>query len=224
MAHHVMDQLRSNGKVTRSQLGVTVQQVTEDMAQSLGLEHTGGAIVSSVAEGSAAQRAGIKQGDVIESFNGQPVHDFNSLRNHVADTAPGTNATVTIVRDGAKKSLTVKLEEANPEKAARNDGGESKSDTAALGIAVAPLTPELASRLGMDKDAKGVVVEDVNPDGRAADAGLQPGDVIAQVNRAPVRSVEDLQSAVKNGGDKPVLLLVNRKGTQIFVTVRPANG
>jgi serine protease Do len=76
----------------------------------------------------------------------------------------------------------------------------------------------------VDKDAKGVVVEEVNPDGRAADAGLQPGDVIAQVNRHPVQSVEELRAAVKNGGDKPVLLLVNRKGTEIFVTVRPANG
>jgi serine protease Do len=198
--------------------------VTEDMAQSLGLKHAGGAIVASVAQGSAAERAGIKQGDVIESFNGQPVHDFNSLRNHVAETAPGTNANVTIVRDGAEKSMTVKLEEANPEQVANDRDGASKDDTAALGIAVAPLTPELANRLGVDTDAKGVVVEEVNPDGRAADAGLQPGDVIAQVNRRPVQSVEDLRSAVKTGGDKPVLLLVNRKGTQIFVTVRPANG
>jgi serine protease Do len=194
------------------------------MAQSLGLKHAGGAIVVSVANGSAADRAGIKQGDVIESFNGQPVHDFNSLRNHVADTAPGTNSTVAVVRDGAEKSLTVKLEEANPEKVALTDGGESKGDPTALGIAVAPLTPELANRLGVDRDAKGVVVEDVNPDGRAADAGLQPGDVIAQVNRRPVQSVEDLRTAVKNGGDKPVLLLINRKGTETFVTVRPANG
>jgi serine protease Do len=224
MAHHVMDQLRTSGKVTRAQLGVTVQQVTEDMAQSLGLKHAGGAIVSSVSEGSAAARGGIKQGDVIEAFNGQPVQDFNSLRNHVADTPPGSDATVTIVRDGSEKTLTVKLDEANPEKTARNEDSDSKSDTAALGIAVEPLTPALADRLGVDKDAKGVVVQDVNPDGRAADAGVQPGDVIAQVNRRPVQSVDDLRSAVKNGGNKPVLLLVNRKGTQIFMTVRPANG
>jgi Do/DeqQ family serine protease len=223
MAHHVMDQLRTSGKVTRAQLGVTVQQVTEDMAQSLGLKHAGGAIVASVSDGSAAARAGIKQGDVIESFNGQPVRDFNSLRNHVADTAPGSDATVTIVRDGSEKTLTVKLDQANPEQA-RNDGGDSKSDTAALGLKVEPLTPALANRLGVDTDAKGVVVQDVNPDGRAADAGVQPGDVIAQVNRQPVQSVDDLRAAVKNGGDKPVLLLVNRKGTQIFMTVRPANG
>ena len=225
MAHHVMDQLKTNGKVTRSQLGVTVQQVTEDMAQSLGLKHPGGAIVASVTPDSAADHAGIKQGDVIESFNGQPVHDFNSLRNRVAETAPGTSANVTIVRDGAEKSVTVKLEEANPENSARDERGGSKGDnTATLGIAVEPLTPQLADRLGVDPGTKGVVVDDVDPDGRAADAGLQAGDVIAQVNRRPVQSVDDLRSAVKNGGDKPVLLLVNRKGTQIFVTVRPANG
>ena len=90
MAKNVMDQLRTKGKVTRSQLGVTVQQVTSDMAQSLGLKHVGGAIVSAVTPGSAADRAGVKQGDVIQSFNGQPVQDFNALRNRVADAEPGT--------------------------------------------------------------------------------------------------------------------------------------
>jgi serine protease Do len=220
MAHRVMGQLRSNGKVTRSQLGVTVQQVTEDMAQSLGLKHAGGAIVSSVGTGSAAERAGIKQGDVIQSFNGQPVNNFNSLRNRVADTAPGSDATVTIVRDGAEKTVTVKLDEASPAKGAREDrGGSGEDDKAALGVSVAPLTPELANRLGL-KNAKGIVVQEVNPDGRAADAGLQAGDVIEQVNRTPVQSVDELRAAVKRSADKPVLLLVNRQGTDIFVTVR----
>jgi Do/DeqQ family serine protease len=222
MAHHVMDQLRSSGKVTRSQLGVTVQQVTEDMAQSLGLKHAGGAIVSSVTAGSAAERAGIKQGDVIQSFNGQPVNNFNSLRNRVADTAPGSNATVTVTRDGAEKTLTVKLDEASPAKGAREDRGTSgEDDKAALGVSVAPLTPELANKLGLkNANAKGVVIQDVNPDGRAADAGLQPGDVIEQVNRQPVESVDALRAAVKKAGDKPVLLLINRQGNEIFATVR----
>jgi serine protease Do len=225
MAHHVMDELRTNGKVTRSQLGVTVQQVTADMAQSLNLGHSGGAIVSSVSPGSAAERAGIKQGDVIESFNGQPVDDFNSLRNRVADTAPGSNAAVTIVRDGSKKTMTVKLDEATAQKSARDDrGGADQSDPSALGVSVAPLTPELAARIGVSKTATGVVIEDVSPDGRAADAGLQSGDLIEQVNRQPVQSVDALRKAVKETANKPVLLLINRQGTEIFVTVRPANG
>jgi Do/DeqQ family serine protease len=223
MAHHVMDQLRASGKVTRAQLGVRVQQVTEDLAQSLGLKHAGGVIVASVTPGSAADHAGIKQGDVIESLNGQPVHDFNSLRNRVADAAPGSNATVTILRDGSEKSLTVKLDEANPDKSARVERGDSTDDDkAALGVSVAPLTPELASRLGAPKNAKGLVIEEVNPDGRAADAGLQAGDVIEQVNRRPVESTDQLRQAVKEAGNKTVLLLINRQGNELFVTVRPA--
>src|SRR5204863_5813733 len=135
MAKSVMDQLRTNGKVTRSQLGVTVQQVTSDIAQNLGLKHAGGAIVSSVTAGSAADKAGVKQGDIIESFNGQPVQEFNSLRNRVAATTPGTTADLTIVRDGAEKHLSVKLDEANPSKTARGgDHDPDSADQAALGV------------------------------------------------------------------------------------------
>ncbi len=224
MAKSVMEQLRTKGKVTRSQLGVTVQQVTSDMAQNLGLKHAGGAIVSSVTAGSAAERAGVKPGDVIESFNGQPVRDYNSLRNRVAATAPGTTADLTIVRDGSEKHLSVKLDEANPEKSARNRGGEPDStDKTALGVSVAPITPEMASRLGT-KNAEGLLVQNVDPDGRAADAGIQAGDVIESVNRQPVKSVEDLRGALQRTTDKPVLLLINRQGSTIFVTVKPANG
>jgi serine protease Do len=224
MAKSVMDQLRTKGKVTRAQLGVTVQQVTSDMAQNLGLKHAGGAIVSSVTPASAAEHAGVKQGDVIESFNGQQVHDFNSLRNRVAAAGPGSTADLTIVRDGAEKHLSVKLDEANPEKVARGGDGEPDStDKASLGVSVAPITPEMASRLGA-KSAQGLVVQNVDPDGRAADAGIQAGDVIEAVNRQPVKTVEDLRGALKRMADKPVLLLINRQGNNIFVTVKPANG
>ncbi len=224
MAKSVMDQLRTKGKVTRAQLGVTVQQVTSDMAQNLGLKHAGGAIVSSVSAGSAAEHAGVKQGDVIESFNGQQVHDFNSLRNRVAAAGPGSTADLTIVRDGAEKHLSVKLDEANPVKVARGRDGEPDStDKTSLGVSVAPITPEMASRLGV-KSAQGLVVQNVDPDGRAADAGIQAGDVIEAVNRQPVKTVEDLRGALKRTADRPVLLLINRQGSNIFVTVKPANG
>jgi Do/DeqQ family serine protease len=224
MARHVMDELRTNGKVTRARLGVFVQPVTSDMASSLGLKQVNGAIVSQVEAGSAAERAGIKQGDVILSFNGQPVHDTNTLRNRVADTKPGTNANVVVLRDGGEKTLTVKLDEAQAAKSARRDGDADDGDKTALGVSVAPLTPELASRLGVPKNAHGLVVEDVNPDGRAADAGIQAGDVIEQVNRQPVQSVDDLKAALRRSADRPVLLLVNRQGNEVFITVKPANG
>jgi serine protease Do len=224
MARHVMDQLRTSGKVTRAQLGVTVQNVTSDMAQSLGLKQVGGVIVGSVQSGSAADRAGIKQGDVIVSFNGQAVHDMNSLRNRVADTTPGTSANIVVVRDGSERTVGVKLDEAKAGTNARRGGPSDSDDKSALGVSVAPLTPELADRLGAPKDAHGLVVEDVNPEGRAADAGIRTGDVIVQVNRIPVQSADDLRSALRRSGDKPVLLLINREGRDLFVTVRPSNG
>src|SRR5262249_54952103 len=105
MARHVMDQLKSGGHVTRAQLGVHVQQVTSDMAANLGLKQVGGAIISSVEAGSAADRAGLKQGDVIVSFNGQPVRDSNTLRNRVAEAQPGSGARVGIVRDGSERTV-----------------------------------------------------------------------------------------------------------------------
>jgi Do/DeqQ family serine protease len=226
MAQNVMEQLRTKGKVTRAQLGVTVQQVTSDLAESLGLKHAGGAIVSSVSAGSAADKAGIKRGDVIESFNGQQVHDFNTLRNRVAEAGPGSTADVVISRDGSEKHMSVKLDEATASKAARERDSEpgASDDKASLGVAVAPLTPELAERAHASKDAHGLVVEDVNPNGRAADAGIQAGDVIQEVNRQPVKSIDDLRAALKKTTDKPTLLLIQRQGSDIFVTVKPVNG
>jgi S1-C subfamily serine protease len=227
MAKNVMDQLRTSGKVTRSQLGVTVQPVTSDLAASLGLKQTQGVIVSSVAPDSAADHAGLKQGDVIESFNGTRVHDTNTLRNRVAEAGPGKTAELVIVRDGSEKTVKVTLDEANPEKLARRgerDSGAESDDKTALGVSVAPLTPELRDRAGAPRGAQGLLVEDVNPDGRAALAGVQPGDVIQEVNRQPVKSVDDLRSALKRTSDRPTLLLINRQGNDLFLTVRPANG
>src|SRR5437899_166746 len=228
MAKNVMEQLRTKGKVTRAQLGVSVQNVTSDMAANLGLKHPGGVIVGSVTAGSAADRAGLKQGDVITALNGEAVHDFNSLRNRIASAGPGTNADLTIIRDDSERHVTVRLEELSADKLARRNGdSESDSpsdDKAALGVSVAPLTPDVASALGISKDANGLVVKDVVPDGRAADAGIQSGDVIEAVNRQPVRTVDDLRAAIRRTTDRPALLLINRKGSEIFVTVRPANG
>ena len=222
MARRIMDDLRKDGRVHRAQLGVTVQPVTSDMAESLGLKDVGGAIVSAVGGGSAAERGGVKRGDIIKSFNGHTVQDFNTLRNRVAEMAPGTSASVGIIRDGAERTLNVKLDEAEGSKSARNNDATSNDDKAALGVAVTPLTPERAARAGLPKGTRGVLVEQVNPDGRAADAGIQPGDVIVEVNRQPVQTVDELRSAVRRANDRPTLLLVNREGQDLFVTVRPS--
>lgn len=112
MAKHVMDQLRPAGRVARGRLGVAIQPLTSDMAEHLGLEHVGGAIISAVTPGSAADRAGLKRGDIIEALGGQPVRDTNSLRNRVAEAAPGSTVDVTIVRDKSRRHVTVTLDEA----------------------------------------------------------------------------------------------------------------
>ena len=211
MAKTVMEQLRTTGKVTRAQLGVTVQTVSSDMAQSLGLKQPGGVIVSGVTKESAADRAGLKQGDVIMAFNGQPVHDMNALRNRVAVSGPGSKAEVMFVRDGHEQHVTVKLEALNPEKLARNDRDRSTDrgdDKSALGVAIQP-------------SDKGLVVQDVDPDGRAADAGIQRGDVIESVNRQDVKTIDELRTALKKTTDRPALVLIHRDGADIFVTVKP---
>jgi S1-C subfamily serine protease len=202
------------------------------MATNLGLKQSGGAIVSSVTPNSPADHAGLKVGDVIESLNGQPVRDMNTLRNRIAEIAPGSSAELVIVRDGAEKKVSAKLEELDVRRLSRERGeGDStepgnprSADRTALGVSVQPLTPELASRLGVPRTTRGLVVGDVDPEGRAVDAGIREGDIIQEVNRQPVTSVEELRAAVTRSSGKPALLLINREGTTIFVTVKPSNG
>jgi Do/DeqQ family serine protease len=227
MTRTVTEQLINKGRVRRGQLGVVVQAVSEDIAQSLGMKDTRGVIVSSVQKGSAADKAGMRQGDVIVAFNGSAVRDANELRNLVAATQPGTDATVTLLREGREQQLKVTLGELSVSApGGREEGGEGgggdEGEGGKLGIAVTPLTPEAASRFQLPADKQGLVVTGVDPSGPAADAGLQQGDLIEQANRQPVKSVEDLRAAIQAAGDRPVLLLVTR-GDQgsLFVTVRP---
>ena len=222
MAKNAMDQLIKSGKVRRGMIGVTIQPVTSDLASSLGLSDARGALVSSVQAGSPAERAGIRRGDVIVAFNGSPVTDSNSLRNQVARTQPGTDVTLTISRDNREQQLRVSLGELPAERmTASSEGSSGESDTGKLGIRVEPLTPALADRLNLRGGAQGLVVTDVDPVGPAADAGIRENDVIEEVNRQPVRSVADLQSAIQRSGSKPSLLLINRGGNSHFLTVRP---
>jgi Do/DeqQ family serine protease len=223
MARHVMTDLKTSGHVRRAQLGVNVQEVNSDLAASMNLKDVRGAIVTGVEHGSAAEKAGVKQGDVIVSFAGRPVRDVNSLRNRVAESTPGSRNPLVIMRDGVEQTLTLTLDEAEATRAAAN--GENPADGAnssALGVRVSPLTPEVARREGIAPDTKGVIVNDVDPDSRAASAGLQPGDVIKQVNRQSIANVDELRAAVKKTTDRPILMLVNREGRDLFLTVRPS--
>jgi len=217
MAKHVVGQIVDHGEVRRSRLGVTIQPVTADIARSMNLASVKGALINGVEPGSPADNAGLKTGDVITKFNGGAVESSNDLRNHVASTAPGSKATVTIVRQGRTEDVPVQVAKLES-RSARGRTAEAGTDEG-LGVTVEPLTPQLADRLQVPRDTDGVVVTEINPDGRAADAGLREGDVIRQVDGKPVRSATELRSALSGKADRPALVLVQRGDNTFFATV-----
>ena len=223
MAKVVMDQLVKSGKVRRGMLGVTVQQLTSDLATSLKMKEARGVLISGVTPGGSAEHAGLKAGDVILAVDGKPVNDPNELRNRVASTPPGTQVTLRIDRDGAESDVKATVGELTPEamSATRRSGGQGGAGGSQLGLSVQALTADAAAQLGLPRNLHGVLVQAVDPAGPAAEAGLAQGDVIVEANRQPVRSPEELRAAVQKSGAQPVLLLVNRGGQTIFVTVRP---
>jgi len=221
MAKNVVMQLREHGAVRRAKLGVTIQPVTSDIASSLGLSAVEGALVNSVDDKGPAAAAGIEQGDVITKLDGKPVEDTNALRNEVASMRPGTKAEVTILRNGAERQLDVTLgemETAQP--VAAKGSGEPSGER--FGMSVRPLTPDIARQLDLDSSTHGLVVTDIDPVGPAADAGLQQGDVIEQVNGRPVTTTGELRAALERASDRPALLLVNRGGQTFYVPLRAA--
>ena len=220
MAKNVMDQLVVNGRVHRGLLGVTVQGVTGDLAAGLGLSKAEGAIVSNVTPGSAADKAGIKTGDVILSYQGRPVIDTNTLRNEIAATKPGSAAKLEILRDGNKREVTATLEEAKVARGGNRSGEGEGERSGKYGMAVEPLTPELAARLNVDRNVKGVVISNIDPAGAAAAAGLREGDVIQQVNGKSVDDADEVRDALDATTGKPSVLLVTRGDATIFVPLR----
>jgi Do/DeqQ family serine protease len=221
MAKGVMDQLLAGGQVHRGQLGVGIQPVTSDLAASLGLTDVRGVVVNQVTPGSPAERAGIKTEDVITAFNGASVNDSNDLRNKVASTKPGTEVNLTIVRGGHEQQVKATLGEFHPaEEQSSNAAPPADQDSGALGIQVQPLTPELASQVGVPAATQGLIVAGVSPGSPADDAGIARGDVITQINRQPIRTTADVKAALAKSGNKPALLLVNRKGSTVYLPVK----
>ena len=216
MAQHVMSQLIEHGEVRRGRLGVTIQAITPDLAQALNLSTTTGALVSNIEDGSPAASAGLKRGDVITALNGDAVKDSNDLRNDIAQLQPGASVDLTVVRDGKEQTLTAKLEAAEGSRRAASSGSDGEG-SGRFGMAVEPLTAETARELGVSTRT-GVVVASVEPGSRASQAGLRAGDVIEQVDRKPVDSIDGLRSAL-DSGDGPALLLVHRGATTVFITI-----
>ncbi len=227
MAKSVMEQLVQNGKVRRGMLGVSIQNITADTAKALELKDTKGVLVSNVRLESAAGKAGIKRGDIIIAINGEKVEDSNTLRNKVAGTLPGNSIKISVLRDGGEQELTAVLDEFNVEsdKPASPDEKRKDSDNSSengkLGLSLQPAAPEMLKQLGLPGETEGLVVTEVDPNGAAAEVGIARGDVIMEINRSPVTSTEDVQSALEKSGSRPILLLINRKGQTIYLTVAP---
>jgi Do/DeqQ family serine protease len=222
MAKAVMDQLLKTGRVRRGMLGVTIQSVDADLAASLNLPAARGAIVTSVAPDGPAEKAGIRRGDVITAINDQPVSDNNTLRNQIARMAPGSSVEVTALRNGRDQNFRAVLAEL-PERQ-RVDTEESSSGRGStnekFGLTLQSLTPEMASRYGLDADDQGLLVTRVDASGSAANAGIRVGDLIQEVNRQQVRTVAEFSSAVQQSGSRPALVLIKRRNAVIYVTLR----
>jgi serine protease Do len=220
LAKEIVPQLKERGHVTRGWLGVMIQKVTPDIAESLGLSEARGALVADVVKDGPADAAGIKQGDVIVEYEGKPVNDSAELPLLVARTPVGKTVKLKIIRGKETQTLSVKVQELKEEETAQVGAGTSED----LGLAVQTLTPDLAENLGLDRNLKGVVVTQVEPSGPAAEAGLRRGDVILEVNRQAVKDADAYRKAVKSvGKGKSVLFLVRRGDNTIFLAVKPTS-
>ena len=225
----VVEQLLKYGETRRGWLGVRIQTVTDEMAEALNLGKAKGALVAGVTEDGPAAKAGIKPGDVITTFDGRDVADMKALPRMVADTPIGKSADVTVIRDGKPKSFRVtvgrledaeKNEEANDQRQAPQKDQPAKGKQS-LGLTLAPLTPETRQRSGIPGAITGVLITAVDPKSSAADKGIRPGDIIAEVAQEKVAKPEDVVTKVqKIGSNKSILLLINRGGELSFVAIR----
>jgi serine protease Do len=216
VASTVKDQLIKTGHVTRSRIGVSIQDVTAQLAESFGLDRPRGALVGMVEADGPGEKGGIKAGDVILKVDGETIETSSQVPVLVANKKPGTPVSIEVWRNGGTKELSVRpvqMEEKG-ERVANNDTQQG-DETAKLGLAVRPLTQQEKRQAETDGD---LLVEDV--DGPAAGAGVRPGDIILGVNGAKVKSLDELRAAAKKRNGKVVALLIERDNAQIFVPVR----
>jgi serine protease Do len=215
MAQRVMAALIEHGEVVRGWLGVMIQDIGEDLAQVLELSNRQGALVGEVVEDSPASEAGVEEGDVILEFDGSSVEDTNDLRNRVAATSPGKRAKLGVLRDGNRRTLTVAIGQLPAE----YGGTQPRQPESRLGLVAQELTPDLA-KLFRYKGKEGVLVSSVASGSPADDAGLRPGDIIREIDRATVEDVETYERLIREaepGGT--LLLLVRRTSGQLYLTL-----
>ncbi|WP_448663114.1 Do family serine endopeptidase [Sphingomonas sp. CJ20] len=235
-AKPVIDTLMKGKAIERGYLGVQMQPIDRGIADALGIPSDRGTLVARVEPGEAAEKAGIKQGDVIVRVGEQEVTPDQTLSYLVANVAPGTRLPLTLIRDGKRQTITVVVGKRPPEEQLaqfdpeNDDSGPATADpdamaAASLGVAVTPLTPQIARSIGVDGTAKGVVVLNVDQSSDAAGKGLKRGDLIVSVNRTPVASSADVARIVteaKKAGRSTVLLYVQRRNNGTFVPIQIA--
>lgn len=220
MAKNVIAQLREKGRVVRGWIGVSIQKVTPEIADSFGMKEPRGALIGDVATGSPAEAAGIKRGDIIVAFNGKVIKTVSDLPLTVAQSPVGATVPVTLVREG--KELTVRLKIAEmPEEKKTTSPAEKPAQESNLGMSVENITPRLQKQFRLT-DRTGVVVVDVMQGGAADDAGIEEGDVIKEINRTPVKDAAGYQAAIaKTKKGSAVLFLIKRGKMTFYASVRP---
>jgi len=226
IAKTVVAQLEEHGKVSRGWLGVQIQEVTPAIASSLGLQGEHGALVAVVTPDSPGAKAGLKQGDVILTFNGSEISHLRDLPRLVAETAPDTSGKMRVWRNGQTLELQATLGELpNNEQVASTTDGREQDESAradALGMHLAPLSSQLRRELHAGKDVQGVVITRVDPGSAAADVGLSEGDVVVAIDQQPVKTPQEAAAKLKEAAASPkksALLLLNRHGTTQYVGV-----
>jgi serine protease Do len=219
LAKFVVPQLAEKGQVERGWLGVTAQPLTRDLAASLGVSRTEGALVSQVWEGSPAAAAGLRRGDVIVALDGRKIGRATDLSLLVAAAPVGKDIGVSVLREGKPVTLTARVARREQPATVSSAPQAEPGQRARLGVALEPVTPTMASQLGIN--GSGLIVRQVQQGSPAAEAGLRPGDVIVEVNRQAVKSVEDLRRAMDlTQPGASLLLLIQREGTASYLTVK----
>lgn len=216
LIQHVVDQLKASGTVTRGFIGVSMQHIDHDLAQAFGLKQSTGALVADVSKGSPAEKAGIKQGDIIQALNNQPVTNIATLRNTIMLMNPGTKITLTVQRNGNSIQIPLEIGSYPVAKAPQSVSVSGNQ----LGFDVQDLTPELARSIGVG-DEKGVVINKIDPNSQAALAGLKKGALIMAVNQRPITNIEQFNKALQETqADRPVLLLVKQGEAIRFISLK----
>jgi serine protease Do len=220
LARNVMDSLVKYGYVTRGYLGVMIQDVTAALSKEFNLKENTGALIGDVVPKGPADKAGLKEGDVVVEYNGKKITDSRYLKLKVGETKPGTTVPVKVLRDGASKTLEVTVQPLpGSDKPAQNENAQNADKGTLNGVSVSDLDQQTRQELKVPDTIKGVVITEVQPDSPAAEAGLKQGDIILEINRHPVKNAEEAVRMTEETKDKVTLLRIWSNGGSHYVVV-----